>query len=185
MLFRSSAIILSDDIFNLYVFFEIAAIAQVGIIIASKIKGNYETALKYMILGSIASPLLLVGIALLLGVTGNVNVTGVVSNGPLSLVNNSIRSSTGFVSPGTGHNIGILQLSTPSHYVQLKRYWDDPAEQIELQYGVTNGITSLLDSKYSSRGTTSNPLVVQEGDALSLQRTYGYDGYDYVLSSSI
>jgi energy-converting hydrogenase B subunit F len=46
-----TAILLTDDIFNLYVFFEIAAIAQVGIIIASKIKGNYETALKYMILG--------------------------------------------------------------------------------------------------------------------------------------
>jgi len=72
-----SAIILSDDIFNLYVFFEIAAIAQVGIIIASKVKGNYETALKYMILGSIASPLFLIGIALLLGITGNVNITDI------------------------------------------------------------------------------------------------------------
>jgi energy-converting hydrogenase B subunit F len=73
-----TAILLTDDIFNLYVFFEIAAIAQVGIIIASKIKGNYETALKYMILGSIASPLLLLGIALLLGVTGNVNITDII-----------------------------------------------------------------------------------------------------------
>ncbi len=82
-----SAIILSDDIFNLYVFFEIAAIAQVGIIIASKIKGNYETALKYMILGSIASPLLLVGIALLLGVTGNVNITDIVYSLKTGIVN--------------------------------------------------------------------------------------------------
>ncbi|MGZ7135202.1 MAG: proton-conducting transporter transmembrane domain-containing protein, partial [Methanobacterium sp.] len=82
-----SAIILSDDIFNLYVFFEIAAIAQVGIIIASKIKGNYETALKYMILGSIASPLLLVGIALLLGVTGNVNITDIAYSIKTGIVN--------------------------------------------------------------------------------------------------
>ncbi|MGZ7047070.1 MAG: energy conserving hydrogenase EhbF [Methanobacterium sp.] len=82
-----SAIVLSDDIFNLYVFFEIAAIAQVGIIIASKIKGNYETALKYMILGSIASPLLLVGIALLLGVTGNVNITDIAYSIKTGIVN--------------------------------------------------------------------------------------------------
>ncbi|HML04282.1 MAG TPA: energy conserving hydrogenase EhbF [Methanobacterium sp.] len=73
-----SAIILTDDIFNLYVFVEIAAITQVGIVIASKVKGNYETALKYMILGSIASPLLLIGIALLLGITGNVNITDII-----------------------------------------------------------------------------------------------------------
>lgn len=82
-----SAIILSDDIFNLYVFFEIAAITQVGIVIASKVKGNYETALKYMILGSIASPLLLVGVALLLGVTGNVNITDIIYSLKTGVVN--------------------------------------------------------------------------------------------------
>ena len=82
-----SAIILSDDIFNLYVFFEIAAITQVGVVVASKVKGNYETALKYMILGSIASPLLLLGIALLLGVTGNVNITDIIYSIKTGLVN--------------------------------------------------------------------------------------------------
>lgn len=82
-----SAIILSDDIFNLYVFFEIAAVTQVGIIVASKVKGSYETALKYMILGGIASPLLLLGIALLLGVTGNVNITDIVYSLKNGLVN--------------------------------------------------------------------------------------------------
>lgn len=82
-----SAVILSDDIFNLYVFFEIAAITQVGVVVASKVKGNYETALKYMILGSIASPLLLLGIALLLGVTGNVNITDIIYSIKTGLVN--------------------------------------------------------------------------------------------------
>ena len=73
-----SAILLSDDIFNLFVFFEIAALAQVGIIVASGIKNNYETALKYILLGNIAGPLLLLGIALLLGITGNVNITDII-----------------------------------------------------------------------------------------------------------
>jgi energy-converting hydrogenase B subunit F len=73
-----SAILLSDDIFNLFVFFEIAALAQVGIVIASGIKNNYETALKYILLGNIAGPLLLLGIVMLLGITGNVNVTDMI-----------------------------------------------------------------------------------------------------------
>lgn len=82
-----TALILTDDIFNLYVFFEIAALTQVGIVLVSRVKGNYETALKYMILGSIASPLLLVGIALLLGVTGNVNITDIVYSIKTGIVN--------------------------------------------------------------------------------------------------
>lgn len=73
-----SAILLSDDIFNLFVFFEIAALAQVGIIVASGIKNNYETALKYILLGNIAGPLLLLGVVLLLGITGNVNITDII-----------------------------------------------------------------------------------------------------------
>lgn len=72
-----TALLLTDDIFNLYVFFEIATLAQVGIIIASGVKNSYETALKYIIMGTIAGPLLLLGIALLLGVTGNVNITDI------------------------------------------------------------------------------------------------------------
>ncbi len=83
------AMLLSDDIFNLYVFFEIAALAQVGIVLVSKVNNNYETALKYMILGSIASPILLLGIALLLGVTGNVNITDIVYS-----IRNGLSKST-------------------------------------------------------------------------------------------
>lgn len=82
-----AALILTDDIFNLYVFFEIAALTQVGIILVSRVKGNYETALKYMILGGIASPMLLIGIALLLGVTGNVNITDIAYSIKTGLVN--------------------------------------------------------------------------------------------------
>lgn len=82
-----TAILLTDDIFNLYVFFEIAALATVGIVLVSNVKGNYETALKYMILGSITAPLLLLGIALLLGVTGNVNITDIIYSLKNGLVN--------------------------------------------------------------------------------------------------
>lgn len=73
-----TAIMLSDDIFHMYVFFEIAALAQTGIILTSKSDNNYETALKYMILGSIGGPLLLLGIGFVLGAVGSVNITDIV-----------------------------------------------------------------------------------------------------------
>ena len=61
-----TAMILTDDIFHMFVFFEILALAQVGIVAASSIDYSYEMALKYMVLGSIGSPMMLLGIGFLL-----------------------------------------------------------------------------------------------------------------------
>ena len=74
-----TALMLTDDIFHLFVFFEILALAQVGIVAASSIDYSYEMALKYMILGSIGSPIMLLGIGFLLAMTGSVNITDIVS----------------------------------------------------------------------------------------------------------
>jgi energy-converting hydrogenase B subunit F len=69
-----TALLLTDDIFHMFVFFEILALAQVGIVAASSIDYSYEMALKYMILGSIGSPIMLLGIGFLLAITGTVNL---------------------------------------------------------------------------------------------------------------
>ncbi len=73
-----SAMLLTDDIFNMYIFFEIAALTQTGIILASDSEGSTETALKYMILGSIGGPILLLGIGFILGAVGSVNISDIV-----------------------------------------------------------------------------------------------------------
>ena len=74
-----TAMMMTDDIFHMFVFFEILALAQVGIVAASSIEYSYEMALKYMILGSIGSPIMLLGIGFLLAMTGSVNVTDIVA----------------------------------------------------------------------------------------------------------
>lgn len=73
-----TALMLTDDIFHMFVFFEILALAQVGIVAASSIDYSYEMALKYMILGSVGSPIMLLGIGFLLAITGSVNITDIV-----------------------------------------------------------------------------------------------------------
>ncbi len=116
-----SAIILTDDIFNLYVFFEIIAITQVGIVVASKVKGNLEAALKYMIIGSIASPLLLLGIALLLGVTGNVNITDIIysiQNGLVNPQNPVLLMACGLITFGWLYAAGL----PPFHTIKSEIY---------------------------------------------------------------
>ncbi len=115
------AILLTDDIFNLYVFFEIIAIAQVGIVIASKVKGNLEAALKYMIIGSVASPLLLLGIALLLGVTGNVNITDIVyslKNGLVNPQNPVLLMACALITFGWLYGVGL----PPFHTIKSEIY---------------------------------------------------------------
>lgn len=73
-----TALLLTDDIFNMFVFFEILALAQVGIVAASSIENHYEMALKYMILGAIGSPMILLGVGFLLALTGSVNITDII-----------------------------------------------------------------------------------------------------------
>ena len=118
-----TAVILTDDIFNLYVFFEIAALATVGIVLVSNIKGNYETALKYMIIGSIAAPLLLLGVALLLGVTGNVNITDIIyslKNGLVDPQNPVLLMACGLIIFGWLYGSGLPPFHTIKSAVYSK-----------------------------------------------------------------
>lgn len=116
-----TAILLSDDIFHMYVFFEIAAIAQTGIILTSNIKDNYETALKYLIVGSIGGPLLLLGIGFLLGVFGSVNISDIVysiSNGLVDPFSPAIFLAFGLIFFGWLYTSGL----PPFHTIKSSIY---------------------------------------------------------------
>jgi len=69
------AVALVDDIFNLFVFFEICTVSQAGIVAWLNEDGAFKTALKYMLLGSVAGGMLLLGVAFLLGGTGVLNIS--------------------------------------------------------------------------------------------------------------
>lgn len=69
------AVALVDDIFNLFVFFEICTVAQAGIVAWLHQDGAFRTSLKYMLLGSVAGGMLLLAVAFLLGSTGVLNVS--------------------------------------------------------------------------------------------------------------
>ena len=69
-----SAVVLADDLFNIYVFYEIAAIAQTGLVIASGTEKAYRAAFRYLILGNFAGSILLLGVSMLLAATGTLNI---------------------------------------------------------------------------------------------------------------
>ncbi len=110
-----TAMLLTDDIFHMFVFFEILALAQVGIVAASSIDYSYEMALKYMILGSIGSPIMLLGIGFLLAMTGSVNVTDIalaVHNGLVDATSPVFLMSLGLIFFGWLYASGLPPFHT-------------------------------------------------------------------------
>jgi multicomponent Na+:H+ antiporter subunit D len=67
-------ILSTNDIFNFYVFLEIASISSYALVTSSKTKGSYLAAFEYLIIGSIASAFILLGIGLLYTATSTLNL---------------------------------------------------------------------------------------------------------------
>jgi len=69
-----NGVVLSGDIFNLFVFLEIASIASYALVGFGCEHEELEASFKYMVLGSIASLFVLFGVALVYGNTGSLNM---------------------------------------------------------------------------------------------------------------
>lgn len=68
-------IVYTNDIFNSFVFIEISSLAACGIVVIKDKKENIKAALKYLILSSVGSGLVLMAIAFVYSFTGNLNMT--------------------------------------------------------------------------------------------------------------
>jgi multicomponent Na+:H+ antiporter subunit D len=68
---------LTGDVFNMYVFFEILSIACYGLVAFNTDREAIEGALKYIVLGPLASSFILLGIAMLYGLTGTLNMADI------------------------------------------------------------------------------------------------------------
>lgn len=80
-----NGVVLSGDIFNLYVFLEIASIASYALVAFGTEAEELEASFKYLILGSVASGLILLGIALIFGKFSTLNMADIaqsISEGP-------------------------------------------------------------------------------------------------------
>ena len=72
-------IVLTGDVFNLFVFFEVLCISSYALVAYNKDKEGAEAAIKYLIQGSIGSSFILIGIALLYGGFGTLNMADIAS----------------------------------------------------------------------------------------------------------
>jgi len=77
MLAGMNGVVLTGDFFNLFVFSEIAAISSYALVAFGVEAEELEASFKYMVMGSIASILILFSVGLLYGLTGSLNMADV------------------------------------------------------------------------------------------------------------
>jgi multicomponent Na+:H+ antiporter subunit D len=77
MITGMNGVVMTGDLFNLYVFLEIAAIASYSLVAFGCDRDGLEASFKYIVLGSVSSSLILIALALMYGVTGALNMAQV------------------------------------------------------------------------------------------------------------
>jgi proton-translocating NADH-quinone oxidoreductase chain N len=80
LLTGATGVVLTGDIFNLFVFFEILCISSYALVAYLRDKAGIESAVKYLIQGTVGSSLLLIGIGLLYGLFGTLNMADIAQN---------------------------------------------------------------------------------------------------------
>lgn len=114
LLFSMVGMIFTNDLFNLYVFLEILSISSYGIISIKRSKDNLMATLKYLVIGTVGSASILIGIALLYMVTGYLNMSE--ANGVIGqawqIYPRNILLSLVFILTGLGIKSAIFPLHT-------------------------------------------------------------------------
>ena len=77
-----NGVALAGDIFNMYVFLEIASIASYALVAFGCGRDELEAAFKYLVLGTIASLLILLAVAVLYAATGTLNIAQLALTAP-------------------------------------------------------------------------------------------------------
>ena len=94
-----NGVVLSGDIFNLFVFLEIASLASYALVGFGCEHEELEASFKYMVLGSIASAFILFAIALIYGNTGTLN---------MAYISKSIQDSNSDLNAGLAFALAML-----------------------------------------------------------------------------
>lgn len=121
LLFASSGyigIISTNDIFNLYVFIEISSICTYILIAQGVNKNAAVAAFDYLILGSIGATFILIATAIILSVTGSLNISYIYQYLQNANNKNIIYTATAFIIIGCMLKVAFF----PMHFWMLRAY---------------------------------------------------------------
>ena len=164
MLAGMNGVVLTGDLFNLFVFLEIASIASYALVGYGVDAEELEASFKYLILGALASVFILFGIGMIYSLTGSVNMADVarfiIKNNLGN--NNALLMATGLFVVGFGLKAGLV----PFHAWLPDAHSSAPAPISVMLSGVlikVLGIYAIIRIFYFVIGVTpviSNILIV-------------------------
>jgi len=105
-----NGIVISGDLFNLFVFLEITSIASYSLIAFGAEAEELEAAFKYLVLGSVADTLILLAIGMLLGSVSTLNMADISRSLSNSTSVNLIKYSTALFIIGFGLKTALVPL---------------------------------------------------------------------------
>lgn len=97
-----NGVILTGDLFNLYVFIEVAAIASYALVAFGCESEELEASFKYLVLGSVASTFILFGVGIVYNLTGTLNMAQVAQLQPALAGNPAVVLVAAFFFLGFG-----------------------------------------------------------------------------------
>lgn len=83
MVVGMTGILITGDLFNLFVFTEIMVISAYSLSIFRRDEKSLEAGMKYLVVGAFATSLILLGVSLVYGITGTLNMADLVAKIPL------------------------------------------------------------------------------------------------------
>lgn len=95
-------VVISGDLFNIYVFLEVAAVASYALVGFGVESEELEASFKYLVLSAVASGFILLGIGIVYGLRGTLNLAQLAADGQAAMANDAMWLALGFFVAGFG-----------------------------------------------------------------------------------
>jgi multicomponent Na+:H+ antiporter subunit D len=138
-----NGVVISGDLFNLFVFLEITSIASYALVAFGTEAEELEASFKYLVLGSVASTLILLAIGMLLGAVSTLNMADIGRSLSVSSSKNLILYCTALFIMGFSLKAGLV----PFHAWLADAHPSAPAPMSAMLSGVvikTIGVYALV-----------------------------------------
>jgi multicomponent Na+:H+ antiporter subunit D len=153
MIAGMNGLILSNDLFTMYLFLEVAAIASYGLIAFGLQQDELEASLKYLLLSAVATACILLSIAILFGLTGSLQLSGIAAG--VSALGD--RGLIGFCTALFIMGFGLKAAIVPFHAWLPDAHSSAPAPISAMLSGVlikVSGVYALVRVSYAVFGVT-------------------------------
>lgn len=154
-----NGVVLAGDLFNLYVFLEVAAVASYALVAYGGEHEELEASFRYAVLGTLASTAILIGVGLVYAVTGTLNMAHIASRVTDVGLNASLLFAVALFVCGFGLKAALV----PFHAWLPDAHPAAPAPVSAMLSGVlvkTIGVYALARLTYNVFGVDENMLAL-------------------------